>query len=132
MPENCRFVRRLNLVRVTGGHETFLKNYTLGPRAHKFLPASLSLSLPSPPSPSFLPSLRNFSNEGFEKSDRRGRVSTTTRFRRAFSRGDRRLRRRENFFNACIIQGRANEKFEFRRGTLTNVESVSREGIVTK
>lgn len=74
MPENCRFVRRLNLVRVTGGHETFLKNYTLGPRAHKFLPASLSLSLPSPPSPSLLPSLRNFSNEGFEKSDRRGRV----------------------------------------------------------
>lgn len=54
MPENCRFVRRLNLVRVTGGHETFLKkNYTLGPRAHKFLPASLSLSLP-PPSPSLL------------------------------------------------------------------------------
>lgn len=132
--------------RVTGGRETFLKNRTL----RSSFVAQTRINILSRLSSRFYlslsvclsPSLGNFSN-GFEKSDRRekrGRSRDAFQPPTHFRWGERWRASRQSsreIFNAYIIQGRANEKFEFRRATwherrpkstgetLTNAESVS-------
>lgn len=141
--ENCRWLSR-NRRSGNFSEKSHPSLFLRCPDAHKY-PLSALVSIPRrylSLSVCLPPSLGNFSN-GFEKSDRRekrGRSRDAFQPPTHFRWGERWRASRQSsreIFNAYIIQGRANEKFEFRRATwherrpkstgetLTNAESVS-------